>query len=127
MMTFIAAKKTKQTDEPVPASAAIQGPAPAPKQKLVSVKKISAPKPNSIVEYKDPEEEEVDEGEFDEEEVPEDGGYDCFELKTGGAFNKDEVLKIELPKFMVKTDIKNVCVIEDKSTVMLTLIANEYN
>jgi hypothetical protein len=59
--------------------------------------------------------------EFDEDD------HDYFELKTGGVFEQHEVLKIELPKFMIKTDIKDMNTVEDKSTIMLILAANETN
>jgi hypothetical protein len=130
-MTFTAAKKIKQTSEPVVAPVAPPPvPAPVAKPKRVKVKQVVAPVPEPVVEEdteEEIEEEEEEEAEGALEETEEDDDFDKFELKTGGVFNKDEVLRIELPKFMIKNDIKNLYVVEDKSTVVVTLAANESN
>jgi hypothetical protein len=125
-MTFTAAKKTKQTSEPVVAPVAPPVPATVAKPKRTTKKQVvvTAPEPEPVEEE---EEEVLDEVSEEEEEEVADDDFDKFELKTGGVFNKEEVLKIELPKFMIKNDIKNLYVVEDKSTIVVTLAANESN
>jgi len=127
MMTFTAAKKTKQISEPVVAPVAPPVPAPVAKPKRAPAKSIAAGAPTPVLQDDENEDHDMDVIEDFEEEVDEEDDFDKFELKTGGIFNKDEVLRIELPKFMIKNDIKNLYVVEDKSTIVVTLTANESN
>lgn len=100
-----------------------------PIQKKV-VKKVQEKEPEDDLEVED----ETSEGEEELSEEDEQEAFvqhvmhnDVFKLKTGNLFKEEEVLSIELPKFILDSTVKNLTKISDKSSVTMVLMFNQFN
>ena len=89
----------------------------APNKPKTKVEKVEA----VVLEEEEPLEEVSEEG-TTEESPP--AAPDLFLLKTGGIFDKEDIVRIDLPKFILSNSMKNVSVYEEKSPIALTLVGH---